>query len=72
MKKINIVTEYIKLGQLLKLVGEISSGSDAKVYLEENPIYVNGELEQRRGRKIYPGYSVIINKDEYIIENDQN
>ena len=35
-KIIPITTEYIKLGQFLKVTWTISSGSDAKVFLSEN------------------------------------
>lgn len=72
MKNITINTEYIKLGQLLKVVGVITNGSEAKFFLEENIVYVNDEPEQRRGRKIYPGYKVVIGKDTLFIQNDQN
>ena len=60
-KIIPITTEYIKLGQFLKVTGTISSGSDAKVFLSENKILVNGETENRRGKKLYKNYTVEIN-----------
>ena len=72
MKNIKIITEYIKLGQLLKLIGIITNGSEAKTYLESNNVVVNDELEQRRGRKIYPGDKVIIDNTTYLVINDQN
>lgn len=68
-KTIFIMTDYIKLGQLLKLSGLISNGSEAKFFLLNNETKVNGELEDRRGRKIYPGYEVVVNDtDVYRIE----
>ena len=60
-KIISITTEYIKLGQFLKVTWTISSGSDAKVFLSENKILVNGETENRRGKKLYKNYTVEIN-----------
>ncbi len=54
MKLIKIDKPYITLGQLLKLLNVISSGGQAKFLLQEEEIKVNGELETRRGRKIYP------------------
>ena len=54
MEKVNITSEYITLGQFLKFVGIIDCGSYAKQFLQENVVYVNGEQDQRRGRKIYP------------------
>ncbi len=68
-KAISITTEYIKLGQLIKLLGLISNGSEAKFFLSNNVVKVNGVIEERRGRKIYPGYDIVINDTEvYNIE----
>lgn len=53
-----ISTEYITLGQLLKEVGIIDTGGMAKWFLAEHEVFVNGELENRRGRKLYPGDEV--------------
>lgn len=47
--------EFIKLGQLLKKAGMISSGVDAKMVILDELLTVNGEVETRRGKKIYPG-----------------
>ncbi len=58
---VTITTEYIKLGQFLKLNGEISSGAEASYFLNENNILVNGEIEKRRGRKLYKNYEIDIN-----------
>lgn len=54
-KEVTIHTEYITLGQLLKFSDVIFEGGDAKAYLAENEVLVNGEYENRRGRKIHPG-----------------
>lgn len=64
-----ISTEYITLGQFLKFTGIISNGAEAKHYLEEHKVLVNGELENRRGRKLYPGYIILINELSYSIES---
>ena len=45
MKPLKITTPYITLQQLLKIEDIISSGGEAKFYLAENPVLVNGELE---------------------------
>ena len=47
--------EYIKLGQLLKAVGIISNGSEAKEILLKEEIYVNNEIEKKRGKKLKIG-----------------
>ncbi|WIV19249.1 S4 domain-containing protein YaaA [Paenibacillus polygoni] len=55
MKKIVIHSEYIKLDQFLKLSECVPTGGMAKALLQEQAIKVNGEIEERRGRKLYPG-----------------
>lgn len=56
MKKgIKIETDYITLGQFLKLADLIDSGGMAKWFLSEHEVLVNGSQEQRRGRKLRRG-----------------
>ncbi|MFI3252552.1 MAG: S4 domain-containing protein YaaA [bacterium] len=55
MEKIKINTEFITLGQLLKITTIASSGGMAKMLLTELTITVDNELENRRGKKLYPG-----------------
>lgn len=47
--------EYIKLEQLLKACDIVSSGGYVKEYLATNDVYVNDEIETRRGRKVRAG-----------------
>lgn len=54
MREIGIETEYITLGQLLKMTDTINSGGMAKWFLSEHEVFVNGEAENRRGRKLRP------------------
>ena len=68
MTEVKITTEYITLGQFLKYVGIIDSGFIAKLYLSENFVVVNGEEENRRGRKLYPGYEVIAENQKFLIK----
>lgn len=67
MEQVKITTEYITLGQLLKIVSVISSGGAAKYYLAENEVFVNGELEARRGKKLYPNDKILVDGKTYII-----
>ena len=67
-KEVKITTDYITLGQFLKYVGIIDSGFLAKIFLNEHEVYINGELDTRRGKKLYPGDLVLIEKVEYIIK----
>lgn len=47
--------EFIKLGQAMKSAGIVSSGIDAKMLIQDGQVTVNGEVETRRGRKLYDG-----------------
>lgn len=67
--KIN--TAYITLGQLLKSSGFAMSGGDIKHLLNNTDIKVNGEIERRRGRKLYKGDKISIDNQEIIIEYDK-
>lgn len=55
MESIKIDTPYITLGQLLKRLDVINSGGQAKYFLQEETVKVNGEVETRRGEKFIPG-----------------
>lgn len=50
--RFKLENEYITLAQLLKACDVISSGGEAKAYLNSHTIYVNGIEDNRRGRKI--------------------
>ncbi|MNI20039.1 hypothetical protein D3C73_734970 [compost metagenome] len=54
MKTISISSDYIKLDQFLKLADCVPTGGMAKALLQEGDVKVNGEVEERRGRKLYP------------------
>ena len=47
--------DFIKLGQVLKAAGLVDSGLDAKIVIQDGEVSVNGEVETRRGKKLYPG-----------------
>lgn len=55
MEEIRIDSEFVTLGQLLKMTDAISSGGMAKWFLQEKKVYVNGEVDDRRGRKLRDG-----------------
>ncbi|MBD1371970.1 S4 domain-containing protein YaaA [Hazenella sp. IB182357] len=54
MQQLKLDTPYITLGQLLKRLDLISSGGHAKFFLEDVAVKINGQIEHRRGKKIYP------------------
>jgi len=55
MNVIYLRDEFIKLGQALKAAGVVDSGVEAKEVILEGLILVNGEVDTRRGRKLYEG-----------------
>ena len=62
MREIAIRGDTIRLGQLLKLAGAVSSGAEAKAVLADvaSPVTVNGDPEARRGRQLHPGDVVTV------------
>lgn len=57
---VKINSEYVTLGQFLQMVDVVSTGGMAKAFLSEHPIYINGEQDNRRGRKLRNGDIVLI------------
>lgn len=55
-----ISSEFITLGQMLKETGIIDTGGMAKWFLSEHEVYLNNELENRRGKKLYSGDIITI------------
>ena len=67
MKQIKISTEFVTLGQFLKLANLIQTGGEAKFYLKENKVIVDGEEDNRRGRKLYSGNIVEVENQTFEI-----
>ena len=59
---------FITLNVVLKITGLIQTGGMAKAFLAETPVLVNGESENRRGRKLYSGDVIEVANDTFIIE----
>lgn len=55
MELVKITSEYIELSQFLKFANITMSGGEAKAMVQAGIVEVNGVLEKRRGRKLYPG-----------------
>ena len=55
METIVLRDEFIKLGQAIKAAGFVESGVEAKEVIQEGLVLVNGEVDTRRGRKLYEG-----------------
>ena len=60
--------EYITLGVLLKIAGIIDTGGQAKFFLSENVVLVNGEEDNRRGRKLYRGDEIRVLDKTFLID----
>ena len=61
--------QYITLGILLKIAKIISTGGEAKIFLSENEVLVNGEQENRRGRKLYNNDKVEVAGNVFLIKD---
>lgn len=68
VEPVKIDTQYIKLDSFLKAVNAASSGGEAKVMIIEGMVRVNGEVEMRRGRKLYPGDRVEVSGRSFPVE----
>ena len=55
MEVIFLRDEFIKLGQAIKAAGFVDSGVEAKEVIQDGLVEVNGEVDTRRGRKLYEG-----------------
>ena len=77
LNELKIGREYITLGQALKMTDTISSGGMAKWFLSEHEVFVNGEAENRRGKKLrhddvinIPGVGRFKIVDEFIVNGE--
>ena len=64
-----ISTPFTKLDSFLKAENAVSSGGEAKTIIAEGYISVNGEVEMRRGRKLYPGDRVVYGRRKFTVES---
>ena len=55
MLEIKLRDEYIKLGQALKAAGLVQDGVESKFVIQDGLVKVNGEVDTRRGKKLYEG-----------------
>ena len=66
--EITINTEYITLGQFLKLADIIQSGGEAKSFLAQNEVEIDGVSDNRRGRKLRGGEIIEVLGQKYEIK----
>lgn len=70
--KIAIKDEFIKIGQLLKKIKVISTGGEAKNFLENNDVKINGKKPEGRGSKVHIGDTLWIGDDLYQVVADSD
>lgn len=68
METIYLREDFIKLGQALKAAGFVENGVDAKFEIQDGNVLVNGEVDTRRGRKLYDGDVVEFNGQKITIK----
>lgn len=61
---------YIELQELLKLLGWVGTGGEAKVRIQGGEVWVDGEVETRRRRKLRPGNRVRFAGQEHALSED--
>ena len=66
MELIKLKDEYIKLGQALKAAGLVESGVESKEVIQAGLVMVDGEIETRRGKKLYDG--AVVQFDDMTIQ----
>lgn len=59
-QSVEIHTERIELGALLKWAGVVGTGGEAKALIAAKRVLVNGQVEARRGRRLAAGDVVAI------------
>ena len=72
METLYLKDDFIKLGQALKAAGLCESGVDAKFAVQDGLVKVNGEVDERRGRKLYDGDIVEFEGKQIKIEKGHN
>ena len=64
MEPLKLREEFIQLGQALKAANLVEDGVDAKFVIQEGEVKVNGEVDIRRGRKLYDGDVISFHGEE--------
>lgn len=67
MKEVKINTEIIKLDAFLKWAGIVGQGSEAKMYIQNGEVKLNGNIETQRGKKLTKGDIIEFEGESYKI-----
>ena len=68
MKHVEISSEYITIGQLLKYIGIVINGGEIKEFLINNDVFLNNILVKERGKKVYPGSVVTVLGKTFLVK----
>lgn len=68
MEILEITTEFIKLDSALKFANVVESGAFAKDVILDGMVKVNGEIELRRGKKLYDGDTFSFDGNDFVIK----
>ena len=68
MEEIILRDDFIKLGQAIKAAGLVESGVEAKIFIQDGEVKVNGVVETQRGKKLFGGEVVEYNGSSILIK----
>ena len=64
MREVELAKEPVELYKLLKFEGLAASGGEAKYFISEGNVLVNGEVETRKRKKIVSGDIIELGEDK--------
>lgn len=67
----SIVQDHIRLDQLLKLEGLVQTGGHAKMLIQSGDVRVDGQVETRRGRKLFGGETVEVDGRKVVVTAEE-
>lgn len=72
IEKVEIKTDFIRLDSFLKFKGIAETGGQAKQFIQDGIVRVNGEVCESRGKKLRDGDKILVFGDEYHIKQIKN
>ena len=72
IEKVEIKTDFIRLDSFLKFKGIAEIGGQAKQFIQDGIVRVNGEVCESRGKKLRDGDKILVFGDEYHIKQIKN
>lgn len=71
-QEVTIKTDFIRLDSFLKFKGIAETGGQAKQFIQDAAVRVNGEICTSRGKKLRNGDKILVFGDEYCIKQISN